>query len=78
MMEGDLRDDQRALIAPLLPRLKRGAALGLTTGVPSMVSSGSCAPVLAGGTYHQSMAAALLAIGDSKSGRTREFGKASG
>jgi hypothetical protein len=77
MTEGELQEEQWELIAPLLPNIKEGVDLGLTTGVPSMPSSGSCAPVLAGGTYHQSMAASPLATDDSNSGKTREFGNAS-
>jgi hypothetical protein len=77
-MEGELRDDQWALIAPYCPRPNRGAGLGLTIGRPLMAFSGSCALVPGGETSPGSMAVPPPATAASRNGKTRGCGSISG
>src|ERR671918_313795 len=77
-MEGELRDDQWELLAPLLPRPNFGAALGLTTAAPSTASCGYCAPAPGGETFPRNLVVPQPATGASRSGKNRESGSISG
>ena len=71
-MEGELRDDQWALIAPLLPRPK---VRGRPRADDRRTINGilwACAPAPGGGTSPRGMAAPQPATAASKSGKTRE------
>lgn len=83
-MDEELRDEQWELIAPLLlnhkkrgrPRAEDRRTLNGILLWQAQDRFGCLDPVLAGRTYHQSMAADPLATVGSRSGKTREFGKA--